>query len=65
MKTKLFLLLSFSMFMLGLKAQNISIPDANFKAKLLSSSPNNDYSDESVHPIPTKVDSRFDDDFLG
>jgi len=24
-----------------------------------------DYSDESVHPIPTKVDSRFDDDFLG
>ena len=25
----------------------------------------NDYSDESVHPIPTQVDSRFDDDFLG
>jgi hypothetical protein len=24
-----------------------------------------DYSDESEHPIPTKVDSRFDDDFLG
>jgi len=24
-----------------------------------------DYSDESVHPIPTQVDSRFDDDFLG
>lgn len=22
-----------------------------------------DYSDESEHPIPTKVDSRFDDDF--
>jgi hypothetical protein len=26
---------------------------------------NADYSDESEHPIPTKVDSRFDDDFLG
>jgi hypothetical protein len=24
-----------------------------------------DYSDESEHPIPAKVDSRFDDDFLG
>ena len=24
-----------------------------------------DYSDESEHPIPTKVYSRFDDDFLG
>lgn len=41
MKTKLLLLLSFSMFMLGLKAQNVSIPDANFKAKLLSSSAGN------------------------
>lgn len=41
MKTKLFLLLFFSMFMLGLQAQSISIPDANFKAKLLSSSSNN------------------------
>lgn len=41
MKTKLFCLLTFSMFSLGMKAQNISIPDANFKAKLLSSSPGN------------------------
>ena len=24
-----------------------------------------DYSDESEHLIPAKVDSRFDDDFLG
>lgn len=24
-----------------------------------------DYSDESEHLIPVKVDSRFDDDFLG
>lgn len=41
MKTKLFCLLTFAMFSLGMKAQNVSIPDANFKAKLLSSSSGN------------------------
>ncbi|WP_306617719.1 DUF7619 domain-containing protein [Chryseobacterium ginsenosidimutans] len=38
MKTKLFCLLAFLMLSLGLKAQIINFPDANFKAKLLSSS---------------------------
>ncbi|WP_312398138.1 T9SS type A sorting domain-containing protein [Chryseobacterium sp.] len=41
MKTKLFFLLSFFLLSWGTKAQNISIPDANFKAKLLSASPSN------------------------
>lgn len=41
MKTKLFCLLSFLLLSLGIKAQTISIPDAYFKAKLLSSSPAN------------------------
>lgn len=41
MKIKLFYALSLLFISLGTYAQNISIPDANFKAKLLSSSPNN------------------------
>ncbi|MGG5208817.1 DUF7619 domain-containing protein [Chryseobacterium sp. MIQD13] len=41
MKTKLFCLVSFLMFSLGMKSQNISIPDPNFKAKLLSASSTN------------------------
>lgn len=41
MKTKLFYLLCFLMLSLGIKAQNIGIPDVNFKAKLLSSSTSN------------------------
>jgi uncharacterized repeat protein (TIGR01451 family) len=41
MKTKLLCLLSFLVFSLGIRAQNISIPDANFKAKLLSASSTN------------------------
>ncbi|AZA53190.1 T9SS type A sorting domain-containing protein [Chryseobacterium sp. G0201] len=40
MKTKLFLLLSFSMFMLGLKAQILNL-EGNFKAKLVASSSGN------------------------
>lgn len=41
MKPKLFYLLCFFLFSMGMKAQNINIPDANFKAKLLSSSTTN------------------------
>ncbi len=41
MKTKLFFLLSLFLLSWGTKAQNISIPDANLKAKLLSASPSN------------------------
>lgn len=38
MTTKLFYFSIFLLLSLGIKAQNINIPDANFKAKLLSSS---------------------------
>ncbi|MFP3594483.1 hypothetical protein [Chryseobacterium sp. SIMBA_038] len=41
MKTKLFCLLYFLMLSLGINAQNISIPDVNFKTRLLSSSASN------------------------
>src|SRR6218665_1547270 len=40
MKTKLLFWLAF--FSIGMQAQNINFPDANFKAMLLSSSPNNE-----------------------
>lgn len=39
MKTKLFYLISFLMLSMGMKAQNINFPDANFKAALMLSSP--------------------------
>lgn len=58
MKTKLFLLLSFSMFMLGLKAQNISFTNANLKSLLLqSSSSNNIAKDLSGNPVKIDTDN--------
>ena len=42
-----------------------STPAGKFFFHMMASLAEIDYSDESVHPIPTQVDGRFDDDFLG
>lgn len=59
MKTKLFYLLCFYMFSMGIKAQNISIPDANFKAKLLSSSSSNTIA-KDINGNYFKIDANGD-----
>ena len=61
MKTKLFCLLYFLMLSLGINAQNISIPDANFKAMLMLSSPTN-YVAKDLNGNWVKIDANNDGD---
>jgi len=44
---------------------NVTIKSLLTMSSAFEGNDEDDYSDESVHPIPTQVDSRFDDDFLG
>lgn len=59
MRTKLFCLLYFLMLSLGINAQNISIPDANFKAILMLSSPTN-YVAKDLNGNWVKIDANND-----
>ncbi len=61
MKTKIFyLLLAFTTLC---KAQIINIPDANFKAKLLQSSPTNNIA-RNINGIYFKIDSNNNNDYF-
>lgn len=58
MKTKLFLFV-FLMITLGIRAQVVNIPDANFKARLLSASPNNEIA-KNLNGVFFKIDANND-----